>query len=144
MFNCLIFCLLFLFIAFSWKKVALRYTIYLCMLLLSVLFPFMQPVMSLIGAVPVSLITLVYPIIIYYFTFNRISLIMKIVLTTIIMATVVFMFGATYFSLKSIVEMSSSFTNWFVKNFIYYFFCNLTFSLIFKLKNKIFHCQPLF
>jgi len=73
------------------------------MLVISLMLPFMQPVILLIGAVPMSLITVIYPIAIYYFTFERLSLCMKIVLTTITVTTVIFMLGAAYVSLKVIV-----------------------------------------
>eukprot|EP00111_Clytia_hemisphaerica_P003192 TCONS_00009100-protein len=71
----------------------------------ALLFPFMEPMITLTGSFPICVIGISIPILLYYFMADRLSLCMKIVLVTVGIATFLSSLVTTYFSLRELLVL---------------------------------------
>ena len=68
----------------------------------ALLFPFMEPMITLTGGVPICVIGISIPILLYYFMAYKLSLCMKIVLVSVGIATFMSSLVTSYFSLRDL------------------------------------------
>ena len=102
-----LFLFFFLLTEFTWRRVMIRSSISGALVLVAVAVPFFQPVMSISGAVPIALFCIVYPIIIYRYTF-KCSIYMNCLFVVLVLLTVVIMVGNVVTCTMGIIEKLSS------------------------------------
>ncbi|XP_066916001.1 uncharacterized protein [Clytia hemisphaerica] len=88
---------------FTWKRFALRSSIALAFVLVDIMIPYFSPVISIVGALPLALLCIIYPIIVYFHTFEKKSNYMKLFLGFVLCLTFALMIGNTIFSIWDIV-----------------------------------------
>lgn len=85
----------------------IRSLVYGTLVLVAVAVPFFEPVLSITGAMPITLFCIVYPIVIYRYTFEC-SYYMNGLFVILVLLTVVVMVGNVVTSIMGIIEKMGS------------------------------------